>query len=296
MSGQRDLPKKCPFLVDYAYNVDFAATLYGPKETTPSSGGAYLDGVWSLYDHFPVVPNQFRYYSDDPFVSSNRTLQFVGFYLAGYVLPWLEYPWSHDSGTVTADSYYGPAKAFITMSGGNRVQGANLSQLLVAPTITTGSATSIRALTQVDTNAYDFLWRVDGVDVANNDAILGYTFSTPGNHDVIAFASYLTGVDTVRATVYAAFVVNIAGPTVVDPNAGLARWDANIPGGFPPYSYQWYFDGVPVTTASFYEQGFGPSELHTLSLTASDSHGFSASTSLNIQTTAGGTCLQQPCP
>jgi hypothetical protein len=295
LTGQRDLPKQCPFLVDMQSSVDFQASMYGPKETTPASGGADLDGVFSVYDGIPVVSNQHRYYYDDPNVSTGRTVQFSGTYTAGHVQPQVNFPWSHDSGTVTAQTIYGDAKAYLTMSGGNRAYGANIAPTLVVPAIYTGSAATLRAETEVDTNSYSFDWVVDGVSIAHNDARLTYAFSLPGNHSVTASAHYLTGTETISATVYSAFYLGISGPPSIDPNDG-GTWSAYIPGGYPPYSYQWYFDGSPAGNGSSYSTTWGPSQNHTIGLYVSDSHGFNGYQTMDVWSSAGGTCLDPPCP
>ena len=270
LNGNRDLPERCPFLVDAPTTVDFAASLYGPKETTPASGGATLNGIRSVYDQHTVVGSQNRYWFDDPNVSTGRTLQFTGGYFAGYFVPGGQQPWSHDSGSVTADTHYGPAEAFITMSGAARVFGGDL---LVSGNAATGALAAFRAYTDVDTNAYKFSWRIDGVSIKNNDADLTYTFWKPGNHEVIAFASYLTGVDTIRKTVWADFVASVSGPAQVSPYESNT-WSAAIPGGYPPYTYQWYIDNNPAGTGSSITASFPPETQHHLTFEVWDSQGF----------------------
>jgi hypothetical protein len=293
LSGDRTQPSKCPYKVDYQnQRIEFVANLYGPSDLVYRDGSATLGPIKSTQDGFTVLPSQPQYWSDDPAVYGGLTLQFTGGYIAAHYVG--VGPWATDSGPVVVDrTNRGPATAFLTLTGtsytSNPYVATNGGIYVQAPT-------TLRAVTSVDTNSYHFSWRVDGQDVpGNDDALLGYTFGLPGNHDVTAFASYQTGVETIHASVYSAMVVRINGPQSMDPDAGAGHWDAYIPGGYPPYTYQWYVDGSPGSTASYLERFFDPTTSHDISVTVRDSHGFTATDVITVITTAGGTCLQQPC-
>jgi hypothetical protein len=274
LSGGRTLPEKCPFVVEITQEIDFEAKLHMPKETTPFDGWADLDGIYSTFDGTPVVPSQtHRYYSDDPYVTSNRVVDFTAQYLAGHTVLPGNSPWSHDSGTVEARTFYGPARAFITLSAGVHQQGAHLDRIMISAPAT-GATQFIRAFTEFDTNAYNFSWRVNGQDIARNDAILPYNFGLPGDYDVTAFAEYLTGVDTIQTTLHVGIKTGVVGPGTIDPNV-WASWSATEPVGYPPYTYQWWLDGGGPVNGSSYTGMFAASTQHSLVLQVTDSHGFS---------------------
>ncbi len=54
--------------------------------------------------------------------------------------------------------------------------------------------------------------------------------------------------------------VSISGPTRILPDA-TCSWYADVSGGIPPYTYNWYNDGIGVGTSSWYTGGKDPGNL-----------------------------------
>lgn len=123
LSGNRTQPVRCPYTVDLVDQaIVFSADLFGPKETTRSDGFATLWPIRSTLDGWVVVNTQTKPWRDDPNVTTNRMLTFTGNYIAAHYPLGGPGPWSHDSGTVEVPyTNYGPAHAFITLSGSARM-------------------------------------------------------------------------------------------------------------------------------------------------------------------------------
>jgi len=281
LSGQRTRPVKCPYQVDYVnQTITLAAELFGPKATTSLNGSATLGPIRSNLDFFTVAPSQWQYWGDDPNNTDGRRLVFTVNYLAGHYPGGGPGPWSHDSGTVIVDgTTYGQAQAYITLSG----SALTAPGYLIAPYSTiAGYQYQFRAVTDVDTNAYDFAWSVDGTSVGNNDADFATTFATAGTHQVTAYATNSAGgVQTMSTTLSVALNVNITGNVSAKPG-GIITYGAVVSGGTSPYSYQWYRNGGPVSTASTYRYTFGTECTALLELYVTDGAGHSGSVSEDL--------------
>lgn len=289
LSGNRTQPVKCPYQVDVTnQNIVFSASLYGPKETNSVNGYATLWPIKSTLDGWVVVASQNRNWRDDPNLSTGRTLEFTGSYQAAHYPPGGPGPWSHDSGTVDVFfTSYGTASAYITLSGSARV---SPGYLVVPTNVVAQTPADFRATTDVDTNAYDFSWTVDGSPVsANNDAMLTTNFSLPGTHLVTAYATNSSGgVDTISASVTAHLNVTINGPLTLDLTFGATYSVTVGAGGAPPYSYQWRKNGSAVGTGSTYLYRASKCGITTLTVDLTDSAGQTGRGEIEVQTTGGG--------
>lgn len=276
LSGQQTLPVKCPYQVTVEnQSITFAAELFGPKATTSLNGSATLGPVRSTLEFFTVIPSQTQYWGDDPNNSDGRRLVFTANYLAGHIPAGGPGPYAHDSGTVIVDgTYYGQAQAFVTTSGSAEVAPG---YLIVPSSIIAGDPYPFRAVTDVDTNAYDFAWSVDGTNVGNNDADFATAFATAGTHQVTAYATNTGGgVQTLSAMFTVALNAIITG-NVSAKSGGSVTYGAVISGGTAPYSYRWYRDGSQVSTASTYRYTFGTQCTAQLQLDVTDAAGNSGS-------------------
>ncbi|MFL6233334.1 MAG: hypothetical protein ACJ76N_09395 [Thermoanaerobaculia bacterium] len=100
--------------------------------------------------------------------------------------------------------------------------------------------------------------------------------------------------------------VSISGSSFVGLAGTTCRtytYTANVSGGVPGYSYQWYFDGSPAGTGSTYSHrwcGFNTDDsyIDTISVTVTDSASQSGSASLDvdIETTSTGGCYAAAAP
>jgi hypothetical protein len=289
LNGNRTEPVKCPYQVDYTNQIIvFSASLYGPKQTTDPNGSATLNPIKSNLDGVVVVATQSRYWHDDPNLSTGRTLEFTGDYWAAHYPAGGPGPWSHDSGTVDVfQTYYGTGSAYITLSGSARV---SPGYLVVPPSVIAQAPADFRATTDVDTNAYDFAWRVDGSAVTgNNDARLTTTFSLPGTHQVTAFATNSAGgVDSITATVTAHLNITVNGPLTLNKGSG-ATYSVTIgAGGLTPYTYQWRKNGSVVGTSATYRYAALNCGIVVLTVDVTDSGGHTGTGQLEVETTGGG--------
>lgn len=290
--GQRTQPVKCPYTVDVPnQNIVFSADLKGPKQTIYAGSGAELGPIYSTLEPYPVAVVQRipAYWQDDPNVTSNRTLTFNGNYQSAHYPPGGPGPWSHDSGTVLVDqTTYGPATAFVTMSGSARLTPGYMV-LPYAPINQTFA--DFRAVTDVDTNAYQFSWNVDGTTLpASDSARLRTTFSTPGVHHVTAFAMNAAGgVDTITSAVTVQLGITINGPLSVTQNS-TGTYSATVgAGGASPYTYQWKKNGSAVGTGATYTYFAARCGIVTITVDITDVHGYIGHGSTDVQTVRG-TC------
>ena len=100
--------------------------------------------------------------------------------------------------------------------------------------------------------------------------------------------------------------VSISGTSFVSLTGNTCRtytYTANVSGGVPGYSYQWYFDGSPAGTGSTYSHrwcGYNTDDsyIDTVSVTVRDSAGQSGSASLDVdvETSSTGGCYAAASP
>lgn len=295
----------CPYAVKFAGEQLYAGVQTNMPYGSLASNDRNLTfhGLLSKWTLTQVMPGSTKIWTTDPSNSDLMIAEFDNSYTAAVTdlradPSSNQYTFAYDSGLVDGSTSYGFAQARVIVTG-TAVGGSGY--IVVPSSVTTANPTLLRAVTVTDTNSYRFSWLVDGQDPQNPDAQLTTSLSSlPGYHDVYAFARRADNtVDTLHASVYSTFVVSISGPSSVPPYTQYT-WSSVIPGGYPPYSYQWTRDGTVVGTAANYTTTFAPSQQHTIALNVTDSHGFTASSSIVVTSTAstsgGGTCLHLPCP
>ncbi len=141
------------------------------------------------------------------------------------------------------------------------------------------------------TSPYTYQWYIDGSPVSGaTSSTWTYTAaqSSVGVHTV-----YLIVTDSVNFAVYsnsATIIVNppltaSILPTSTATDVGVSTLlTANITGGMPPYSYQWYVNGVLVSGATGNMFSFKPSSTgsYSILLVVTDSFGFEASNTATV--------------
>jgi hypothetical protein len=93
-------------------------------------------------------------------------------------------------------------------------------------------------------------------------------------------------VDTIRATVYSRLAITIMGETA--PASNSATQYVALVHGTPPFTYRWNLDGNVISTDQTISLTFGPSEEHSLTVSAWDSQGDGATEGLIIDSMNGG--------
>ncbi|HEX5437271.1 MAG TPA: hypothetical protein VFW98_08925 [Gemmatimonadaceae bacterium] len=174
---------------------------------------------------------------------------------------------------------------------------------LVGPTtVTAGEGSTWHGGASPSTSppiSFGYQWRVNGQNQSGaTQSAYSNGFALPGAYTVGAIMTYADGVaDTNTVTVTSVFGVHISGPNPLDPNQGEGHYEAVVPGGVAPFSYQWWLDGNPTSTSSSFDSFIGmPSSTHELKLRVADAQSHVANTTMSVFVTAGGTCLQPPCP
>jgi hypothetical protein len=280
LSGTQVLPEKCPYNVTTVNErIPLSVDLFGPKSTTYASGfGTLWPVVSTLGDNFVAASSQSVYWQDDMNDPDGRILTFNVWYNAGHYPVGGPGPWSQDSGKVTVDfAVFGVAEAFFRTSGSANVTPG----YLMAPAApVAGNATTFRAITGVDTNAYNFSWRVDGTSRSNNDADLVTQFATAGSHQVVVYATNASDkVDTMPATVLVRVNVSFTGSESMK-SGGTTTFSAVLSGGTSPYTYVWKLNGATVSTSSTYRYTFRNSA--QLALSVKDARGNTGSNSATL--------------
>jgi hypothetical protein len=151
-----------------------------------------------------------------------------------------------------------------------------------------GNAATWHVFTDWDTTGYRYQWYVnDSPSYGDTANTFTKSFSTIGTYTLRAdqilgdesrLSSYLT--------VTVPFMVGIAGPSVADQYSTVS-YQADAPGGYAPYTYQWTYDGASVGSGATLQLSTGSPGFHTLNLSVSEGSGHSGNASLQI-------CVKEP--
>ena len=101
---------------------------------------------------------------------------------------------------------------------------------------------------------------------------------------------YLTGVDTISATITVKLNVSITGPSSVKQGCP-AQWDAGVIGATAPITYYWRLNGTHVGSNSIsYNTTVNWTGSRTLSVDVTDNAGFTNTKSITVVGTTTGSC------
>lgn len=153
-----------------------------------------------------------------------------------------------------------------------------------SPTAIPGSAAIYRVQPTLDTAGYRYQWYVNNAPISGaTGAWISHAFPTFGTYELRVDQTTID--DSVRTTtsnISVPFTASIVGPTYATPNEPYT-WTANIPFGFPPYSYTWSTGGGTLSTASSLTHSFAtPASSQDIFLTIVDSQAHSVSVTLSV--------------
>ncbi len=116
---------------------------------------------------------------------------------------------------------------------------------------------------------YTYQWYLDGTPVGT-DPTWAFTPTSSGSYEVYLNVTDDVGVtvesDIASVTVNPALMVSIS-PTTVTMDVGQSQlFTSAVSGGTPPYSYQWYLNGAPVSGATSSEWTFIPTSAGVYSI------------------------------
>jgi hypothetical protein len=289
ITGDRVQPARCPYQVEVPNQFTaFAANVFAPQETVNATGWAELQNIHSTFDNVVLVPYTYAYWELDPNVSTGLIATLTGNYQAAHY-PAGQGPWSHDSGVVDVPiTNYGQASAFITLSGS-----AEANPVIVAQParIVAQAPATFRAITDVDTNAYDFAWSVDSVAVdSSNNAQLTTTLSMPGPHRITVYATNATDVMPVDTIVTAELNVTVSGPANISLNTAASYGVVFGAGAVAPFTYQWSKNGVVVGTGATYSYFARTCGTVILTVSVSDAAGHTGRGGMSVTTNPSSQC------
>jgi hypothetical protein len=195
-----------------------------------------------------------------------------GFEVDSFVI---SYPTYKTYGGVNTASYI-----IRTAIGFDSVKGTFVGLTTAIP----GSAAIYRVQPTLDTAGYRYQWYVNNTPISGaTGAWISHAFPTFGSYALRVDQTTID--DSVRTTtsnISVPFTASIVGPTYATPNEAYT-WTANIPFGFPPYSYTWSTGGGTLSTASSLTHSFAtPASSQTIFLTIVDSQAHSVSATLSV--------------
>lgn len=156
--------------------------------------------------------------------------------------------------------------------------------------------TTWRVVPQKDSISYTYQWQLNGQDIVGaTGATLRTNMPDVGTYSLgvtVYRSDYST--ELVTKSVSGVFTASISGPGAL-PDGSTGHYDASIPGGQSPFTYQWTVDGFGVGNGSNLDQYFyGEGSSHTVGLTVTDSRSHVATSSVNVYVTGSGGCIICP--
>lgn len=195
--------------------------------------------------------------------------------------------WEDDSDACTTTTGK-PPKAYAF----TRTEVANMASALLRSVATQQGGAIGLIQTLLNTIPVVYTWFDDGDDDVGIFELPGHCWPTaPGpvtfnlvsiqnGHPVEGWATLdFRGVSTDRDP-YCPLTVGINGPAQTYGGSSVS-WTAQPTNGWGPYTYQWYMDGSPVGTGQTFATQSPYSDFE-ISVTATDSHGTPASSSISV--------------
>jgi hypothetical protein len=152
------------------------------------------------------------------------------------------------------------------------------------------------ALSRSAGRPHEYRWHRDGVYVGTGATYTANAGTADFDLRVDMTDTYgRAATHTLRVDVDGVRVHSLAGPGQVYAGEGDAIWSARGHGGYPPYTFEWLVDGVPVGSGEEWS-GFPGEGQHTLTARMRDSRGASHSRSMVVQGFGGGDGTCEPVP
>ncbi|MDP9348577.1 MAG: hypothetical protein M3P24_05490, partial [Gemmatimonadota bacterium] len=139
---------------------------------------------------------------------------------------------------------------------------------------------------------HTYEWYRDGVHVGSGGTYTGSTGTEPFDlsaqmtdaYGRIAWYTMRVDVDGVR--------VALSGPSQTWLSEGGGTWSATGIGGYTPYSFEWYVDGVYVGSGPTWS-GYPGEGYHSLRVNVTDPRGKSDFTEMQVYGTGNESCAGQ---
>jgi hypothetical protein len=151
--------------------------------------------------------------------------------------------------------YYGPVN-HIESATSSPVNAETVTPITVnisasASAITVGQSVQFTALVNGGSPPYTYQWYVNGNPVSGSTDIYTFDPSSSGTYNVYVAVTDSTGTtknsNTSSITVYSAISVSTSASASAITVGQSVQFTALVNGGSPPYTYQWYVNGNPVS-------------------------------------------------